>query len=75
MIAYSFFLATSMLRCLVFLGFLLGICCSSVEAKSTRSFSGSNPAEVEKKARQAGFDYPVGEMKCSSRCSQRWANE
>ena len=44
-------------------------------AKSTRSFSGSNPAEVEKNARKAGFDYPDGEMQCSSRCNQRWAKE
>ncbi|EHA63273.1 hypothetical protein [Synechococcus sp. WH 8016] len=44
-------------------------------AKSTRSFSGSNPAEVEKNARKAGFDYPDGEMKCSNRCNQRWAKE
>ncbi|MDA9762108.1 hypothetical protein N9C84_03460 [Desulfobacterales bacterium] len=48
---------------------------ASVEAKSTRSFSGSNPAEVEKNAKKAGFDYPDGEMKCSSRCNQRWAKE
>ena len=46
-----------------------------VEAKTTRTFSGSNPGEVEKNARQAGYDYPVGEMKCSSRCNQRWAKE
>ncbi len=44
-------------------------------AKSTRSFSGSNPAEVETNARKAGFDYPDGEMKCSNRCNQRWAKE
>jgi len=48
---------------------------ASVEAKSTRSFSGSKPAEVEKNAKKAGFDYPDGEMKCSSRCNQRWAKE
>ena len=48
---------------------------ASVEAKSTRSFSGSNPAEVEKNAKKAGFYYPDGEMKCSSRCNQRWAKE
>ena len=48
---------------------------SPVEAKSTRTFSGSNPGEVEKNARQAGFDYPVGDMKCSSRCNQRWAKD
>ena len=46
-----------------------------VEARTTRTFSGSNPAEVEKNARRAGFDYPDGEMKCSSRCNQRWAKE
>ena len=46
-----------------------------VEAKTTRTFSGSNPGEVEKNARQAGYDYPVREMKCSSRCNQRWAKE
>ena len=46
-----------------------------VEAKTTRTFSGSNPGEVEKNARQAGYDYPVGEMKFSSRCNQRWAKE
>ena len=47
----------------------------SVEAKSTRTFSGSSPAEVEKNARKAGFSYPEGEMNCSARCSQRWARE
>ena len=46
-----------------------------VEAKTTRTFSGSNPAEVEKNARRAGFEYPDGEMKCTSRCNQRWAKE
>ena len=45
------------------------------EARTTRTFSGSNPAEVEKNARRAGFDYPDGEMQCSSRCNQRWAKE
>ena len=47
----------------------------SVEAKTTRSFSGSSPAEVEKNARKAGFSYPDGDMNCSSRCSQRWAKD
>ena len=46
-----------------------------VIAKSTRSCSGSNPAEVEKNARKAGFDYPDGERKCSNRCNQRWSKE
>ena len=45
------------------------------EAKSTRTFSGSNPSEVVKNARQAGYDYPVTDMECSSRCNQRWAKE
>ena len=48
---------------------------SVVEAKSTRSFSGANPAEVEKNARNAGFEYPDGKMECSSRCSQRWGRD
>ena len=48
---------------------------SPVEARTTRTFSGSDPAEVEKNARRAGFEYPVGEMKCTSRCNQRWAKE
>ncbi|KZR91177.1 hypothetical protein [Synechococcus sp. MIT S9508] len=47
----------------------------AVEAKTTRSFSGSSPAEVEKNARKAGFSYPDGDMNCSSRCSQRWAKD
>jgi len=47
----------------------------AAEAKTTRTFSGSNPGEVEKNARKAGFSYPEGEMKCSSRCEQRWAKE
>ena len=47
----------------------------AVEAKTTRSFSGSSPAEVEKNARKAGYSYPDGDMNCSSRCSQRWAKE
>ena len=44
-------------------------------AKTTRTFSGSNPGEVEKNARKAGYDYPDGAMKCSSRCNQRWAKD
>tara|TARA_B100000459_G_C8490225_1_gene162642 strand:- start:414 stop:614 length:201 start_codon:yes stop_codon:yes gene_type:complete len=47
----------------------------AVEAKTTRNFSGSSPAEVEKNARKAGFSYPDGDMNCSSRCSQRWAKD
>ena len=46
-----------------------------LEARTTRSFNGSTPAEVEKNARKAGFSYPDGDMKCSSRCSQRWAKD
>ncbi len=45
------------------------------DAKTTRTFSGSNPGEVEKNARKAGFSYPDGEMQCSARCTQRWAKE
>ena len=48
---------------------------SVAEAKSTRSFSGANPAEVEKNARNAGFEYPDGKMECSSRCTQRWGRD
>ena len=48
---------------------------SVVEAKSTRSFSGDNPAEVEKNARNAGFEYPDGKMECSARCTQRWGRD
>ena len=44
-------------------------------AKTTRTFSGSNPGEVEKNARKAGYDYPDGELKCSGRCNQRWAKD
>ena len=47
----------------------------AAEAKTTRTFSGSNPGEVEKNALKAGFNYPEGEMTCSSRCEQRWAKE
>ncbi len=47
----------------------------AVEAKTTRSFSGSSPAEVEKNARKAGYSYPEGDMNCSSRCNQRWAKD
>jgi len=47
----------------------------SVEAKTTRNFSGSSPAEVEKNARKAGYSYPDGDMNCSSRCNQRWAKD
>ena len=48
---------------------------SPAEARTTRTFNGSNPAEVEKNARQAGYSYPDGDMNCSSRCSQRWAKD
>ena len=34
------------------------------QAKTTRTFSGSNPAEVEKNACKAGYSYPESEMKC-----------
>ena len=44
-------------------------------AKTTRPFSGSNPGEVEKNARQAGYSYPEGAMNCSSRYEQRWAKD
>ena len=47
----------------------------AVEAKTTRNFSGSSPAEVEKNARKAGYSYPDGDMNCSSRCNQRWAKD
>jgi hypothetical protein len=61
---------------LIFLAFTLGMQnFNPAQAKSTRNFSGSNPAEVEKNARRAGFDYPDAEMKCSSRCNQRWAKD
>ena len=59
---------------LILLALLLSIP-TSTEAKTTRTFSGSNPGEVEKNARKAGFSYPDGEMQCSSRCTQRWAKE
>lgn len=45
------------------------------EAKTTRSFSGADPAEVEQNARNAGFSSPDGPMRCSSRCEQRWARD
>ncbi|KZR65020.1 hypothetical protein PMIT1306_00701 [Prochlorococcus sp. MIT 1306] len=45
------------------------------QAKTTRTFSGSNPAEVEKNARKAGYSYPESEMKCSARCNQRWSRD
>ena len=54
---------------------LLLLGASVVEAKSTRSFSGANPAEVEKNARNAGFEYPDGKMECSPRCTQRWGRD
>ena len=44
-------------------------------AKTTRTFSGSNPGEVQKNARKAGYSYPEGAMNCSSRCEQRWAKD
>ncbi len=47
----------------------------AVEAKTTRSFSGSSPAKVQKIDRKAGYSYPDGDMNCSSRCNQRWAKD
>ncbi|WP_115126796.1 hypothetical protein [Synechococcus sp. GEYO] len=47
----------------------------AVEAKTTRNFSGSSPAEVEKDNRKAGYSYSDGDMNCSSRCNQRWAKD
>jgi hypothetical protein len=43
--------------------------------QSTRTFTGSNPGEVEQTARKAGYSYPEGAMNCSSRCEQRWAKD
>ena len=47
----------------------------AAQAKTTRTFTGSNPGEVEKNARKAGYSYPEGAMECSSRCQQRWAKD
>ena len=58
---------------LVAAGLLLSA--APADAKTTRTFSGSNPGEVEKNARQAGYNYPEGEMQCSSRCTQRWGKD
>ena len=52
---------------------LLLLGASVVEAKSSRSFSGTNPAEVKNNARNAGFEYPDGKMESppSPRCTHR----
>ena len=59
----------------LFLAAAMPFSSAPAEAKTTRTFSGSNPAEVEKNARRAGYTYPEGEMQCSGRCNQRWAKE
>ncbi len=45
------------------------------QAKTTRTLSGSKPAEVKKNARKAGYSYPESEITCSARCNQRWARD
>lgn len=55
---------------------LVLVASSSVgEAKTTKVFSGKEPYEVERAAKQAGYEYPDNEMKCTPRCRQRWAKE
>jgi len=39
------------------------------QAKTTRTFSGSKRAEVEKNAPKAGYSYPESEITCSDRCN------
>jgi len=44
----------------------------NASAATQRTFGGNNPQQVEENARKAGFEYPISELKCSQRCSQRW---
>ncbi len=61
--------------------FLVPIICLSslaiheVEAKQTKVFSGKTVWQVERAAKEAGYDYPDADMKCSARCRQRWAKD
>ncbi len=47
---------------------------SGVYADTFREFQGRGPAEIQKKAYKAGFQYPDGEVECQSNgyCYQRW---
>jgi hypothetical protein len=55
---------------------LVLIASSSVaEAKTTKVFSGKEPYEVERAAKQAGYEYSDDGMKCTPRCRQRWAKD
>jgi hypothetical protein len=47
---------------------------TKAQADTFREFQGRGPAEVQKKANQAGFQYPDGEVECKSNgyCYQRW---
>lgn len=47
---------------------------SSAHADTFREFQGRGPADIQKKAYQAGFQYPDGEVECKSNgyCYQRW---
>ena len=46
-----------------------------LEAKTTRVFAGNAPWQVERAAKEAGYDYPSSKMECSQRCRQRWAQD
>lgn len=47
---------------------------SAAKADTFREIQGRNPAEIQKKAYQSGYDYPESEVKCKSNgyCYQKW---
>ena len=45
------------------------------QASTQRTITGDNAQEVQENAFKQGFDYPVSELRCSQRCSQRWERQ
>jgi len=45
------------------------------QASTQRTITGDSAQEVQENAFKQGFDYPVSELRCSQRCSQRWERQ
>ncbi len=44
----------------------------AVSATVRATLTGSTPAEIQKRAYQGDWKYPVTEMRCNQRCWQDW---
>jgi hypothetical protein len=45
------------------------------QASTQRTITGDSAQEVQENAFKQGFDYPVSELRCNQRCSQRWERQ